>query len=89
MRILDSVVEPPAGLLFLSSTKLSESGTIRCEAIRDDGVLFTVSLHQFLEEFQCCSFVSAFGDKGFQYLSFVINGPPKLMPLPFANARSC
>ncbi len=41
----------------------------------------TMPLHQFIEEFQCCSFVSPFRDNGFQHLTFVINGPPKIMPL--------
>ncbi len=81
MGILDAVVEPPARLLFFGSTKLPEIGPIRCEAIRDDVFRYTVPLHHFLEEFQRYSFVSAFGDNGFQHLTFVINSPPKIMPL--------
>ncbi len=40
-----------------------------------------MSLHQFLEEFKCYSFVSAFGNNGFQHLALMILGPPKIMPL--------
>ncbi len=39
----------------------------------------TVPFHQFLKEFQCCSFVSAFGDNGFQHLALVINNPPQIV----------
>ncbi len=81
VRVLDAVVEPPARLLFFGSTKLSESGPTRCEAIRDDVFRFTVPLHQFLEEFQCRLLVSAFGNDGFQHFALMINGPPKIMPL--------
>ncbi len=76
---LNAVVEPPARLLSFGCTKLSESGPIRCEAIRDDVLRFTVSLHQFLEEFQCRLHVSTFGDNRFRHLAFVINSPPKVM----------
>ncbi len=51
----------------------------RCEAIRDDGFRFAVSLHQFLEGFQCCSFFSAFGKNGFHYFAFGINSPLEIV----------
>lgn len=81
VRVLDAVVEPPTRPLFFGRAKLSESGPVRCEATRGDGFRLTMSLHQFLEEFQRCSFVSAFGNNGFQHLAFMIHSPPKVMPL--------
>ena len=81
VRILDAVIEPPALLLFFERTHFSERSLVGSEAICDDLFGATVLLHQFLEEFQCCSFVSAFGGSGFQHLTFVINSPPKIMPL--------
>ncbi len=69
VRVLNPVIEPPARLLFFGSTKLSESSPIRCEAIRDYGFRFSVTLHQFPEKFQCSSFIFAFGDNGFQHLT--------------------
>ncbi len=81
VRILDAVVEPPARTLFFKRAHFSERSLVGSEAICDDLFGATVSLHQFLKEFQCCSFVSAFGDNGFQHLTFVIDSPPKIMPL--------
>ncbi len=81
VRVLNAIVEPPTRPFFFGSAKLSESGPVRCEAIRDDGFRLTVSLRQCLEEFQRCSFVSAFGDNGFHHLTFLINSTPKIVPL--------
>ncbi len=81
LRVRDAVVEPPARPLFFGSAKLSERGSVCGEAIRDDGFHFAVSLHQFPEETLCSPLVSAFGDDGFQHLAFMINGPPKIIPL--------
>ncbi len=71
---------------------------VESEAICEDLLGATVPLHQFLGEFPCCSFVSAFGNNGFQHLTFVIDGTPEVVafavlfheyfvhaPLPFGE----
>jgi hypothetical protein len=40
-----------------------------------------VPSHQFLEEFQCCSFVSALRDDGFKHFTFVFYSAPEVVPL--------
>ncbi len=81
VRILDTVVEPPARLLLFAGTQASERRLMGSETICDDLFGATVPLHQFLEDFQCCSFVSEFANNRFQHPAFVINSPPKIMPL--------
>ncbi len=81
VRILDAVFEPPARLLFFKRAHFSERSLVGSEAICDDLFGATVPLHQFLEEFQCCGFVSTLRNDGLKHLTFVINGPPKIMPL--------
>ncbi len=81
VRILDAVVDPPARPLFFKRAHFSERSLVGSKAIRDDLFAATVPLHQFPEEFQCSLLISAFSDNGFQHLAFMINGPPKIMPL--------
>ncbi len=81
MRVLNAVVEPPARLLFFECAHFSKCGLVGCEAICDDLFGTAMPLHQFPEEFQCCGFVSALRDDGFQHLSFVIYGAPEIMSL--------
>ncbi len=68
-------------MLFFERADFSERSLVGSEAICDDLFGATVPLHQFLEEFQCGSFVSAFGDNGFQHLTFGMNSTPKIIPL--------
>ncbi len=81
MRVLNAVIEPPARLLFFKRAHFSERSLVGSEAISDDRFGTTVPLHQFLSEFQCCSFVSAFADNGFQHLVLMIDGPPEVVSL--------
>ncbi len=38
-------------------------------------------LHQFSQHFQCSAFVSSLRDNALKHLAFVIDGPPKIVPL--------
>ena len=40
-----------------------------------------MALHQFLEKFQCRSFVPAFSNDGFKHFTFMIYGSPQIMSL--------
>ena len=66
MRILNAVVEPPARALFVQRTEVAERCFVRCKTVRDDFFGTAMPLHQFLEELECCNFVSALRDDGFE-----------------------
>ena len=102
VRILNPVVEPPSTSLLFHRSYFSERRLVGSETIRDDFFCTSMALHQFLEEFQRCGFVSALCYNGFQHLAFVIDRAPEIVtlaihlhenlihvPLPFENARSC
>ncbi len=79
VRILDAVVEPPARPLFFKRFHFSERSLVGSEAICEDLLGATVPLNQFLEEFQCCSFVSTLRDDGLKHFTFVIDGTPEVV----------
>lgn len=79
VRILNTVVEPPSRSLLFQRSYFSGRRLVGSETIRHNLFYTTVPLHQFLEEFQCCSFVSAFCNDGFQHLTLVIGGTPKVV----------
>ncbi len=81
MRVLNPVVEPPARRLFFGGAKLSKSGSIGGEAIGDDLFRLSMALHEFPEEFQRGPLVSSFCDHRLQDFSFVVHGPPEVVPL--------
>ncbi|KUJ79254.1 hypothetical protein AVO44_08430 [Ruegeria profundi] len=81
VRILNAVVEQPARHLFVECAQFSENCHVRSEAVREDFFCAYMALLQFLEEFQCCSFISTFGENRFQHLTFVIYGTPEIVPL--------
>ncbi len=88
VRILIPVVEPPSRPLFFKRAHFSKCNLVGSEAICDDLFGTAMPLHQFSEEFQCCGFISTFGIDCFQHLSFVIDGTPEIMSLPFTFTKT-
>ncbi len=81
VRVLNPVIEPPTRLLLFQRAQFCERSLVGSEAICDDLFGTAVPLHQFLEGFQCCSFVSSLRDDSLEHLPFVTNGPPEVVSL--------
>lgn len=59
-----------------------DPSTIASEPNRHDGLVPAMSLHRFLQEFQCCLLIACLGDDAFQHLTLVIDGAPKVVGHP-------
>ncbi len=81
VRVLNPVIEPPTRLLLFQRAHFCERCFVRRKTVGDDLFRSAMALHQFPEEFQSCSFVSALRNNRFQHLAFVIDSTPKIMPL--------
>ena len=82
MGILGAIVQPPASLLLFRHPDLFQGSAIRAQQVRNKNVGPTMLAHCFLEKFQCRLLVACLGDKALQDFALVINGPPKIVPLP-------
>jgi len=80
--ILGAVVPPATGLLTICLANHLHRSTVRSEIIRRYDFRVAVSFHQFPQEIQRCFAIATLGDMAFQYLTFVIYGPPKIVSIP-------
>jgi hypothetical protein len=79
MRFLGSVVVPPPHLTVIAATEVLQRRAIGSQPIGDDHVRTSMSLHRFLEEFQCGRAITGLRGVAFQHFAFVIHGPPKVV----------
>src|SRR6056297_9733 len=82
VRVFGPIVEPAAGLLPVLDKEILQSCAVGAQLVRDVALGPTVLLHCFLEEFQSGLLIAGLGDEAFQHLSLVIDGAPKVVPLP-------
>ena len=82
MRVLCPVVEPAAHLTIVTAAELFQGGPVGPKAIGYNDLWSAVPLHGFLEEFQRGITVPRLRHQAFQYLTFVIGGPPEIMCHP-------
>jgi len=81
VRVLDAIVQTAPCRVQICPTELTQCRAVRWEPIGDDLMRPAVTPHQFPEEFQCRLLVPSLGGDGFENFSFVIDGPPEIMPL--------
>ena len=81
MGILGAIVEMPAGLLATVVPNDFHSGPIRGASVRHNDVGIAISLHRFLQEFQCGRLITLLRDIGFQNFTFVVDSAPKIVAL--------
>src|SRR6056297_1742608 len=81
VRILGPVVQPATRLLPVDCSDFFQSGTVGLKSVRHDDLGLTVLAHCLLKEFQRGLLVACLRHKAFEHFAFVIDGPPKIMPL--------
>jgi hypothetical protein len=79
VRILSPVVLPAARLLLGRIANDLHRCAIGTKFIRHDHFWIATAFHRFSYEFQRCFTIPAPCDVALQLLTFVINGPPKVM----------
>lgn len=81
MRILRTIVGPPAHRAVITAAHVLWNGTVGPRPIRHDRLGPPMSLHRFLQEFEGCIAIARPSDVALQYLALVINIPPKIVHL--------
>ncbi len=81
VRAFNAIVEPLVRSLFFERPQLAKCSRVGCKTIRHDLFGKTMLLHQFLKEFECCSFVSALRDHSLEHFTFVTHHAPEVVSL--------
>jgi len=79
MRVLGAVVQPPADFPFVIRTDGFQGRTVRRQTIRNDHFYDPMAPKRFLEEFQCCFLVPAFGNEALEHFTLVMDGAPEVV----------
>jgi hypothetical protein len=82
VRILGPTIEMPPCLLAAFIPNDLHGRPIGFESARYDDAWIAMPPHCFLHEFQGSGFVPLLGDIGLQHLTFMIDGPPKVVAFP-------
>ena len=79
MGILHSVIQPTTRFLLVCDTNLFKRSAERCHPVRHNNFRTAILTHCFLKEFQGSFLIAHLCDVAVQNLTFMIDGPPKIV----------